>query len=405
MADIVQLKENGTVKYMKTHADAIDGIEGKLVTKDFYQNDTKAQRQKWGEGLNWIAHIGNNTEYPENSIPAFKTVRRHWGIETDIQVTSDGQWVVMHDDTVDRTTNGTGKVSSMTLAQFRNLRIDTGENLSRLSDAEKTPPTFEEYLKICKELNKVPVIEIKSGTYSKANFDLLKDTLDLYGYGEANCVIGSFDANILNTIRTYYPNIELHYFVDAINESVITQIKKLGVPAAVSCSYSNSSLSTANVKALHMAGFKVGTWTVPENSFEGMKKLGVEYITTNSLSGNQRYAVLSYQNGFQSNQGIPNATYVEELVGGGIHINFNVEKGTNNKNDVIATLPEWAIPMKSQYNPCTIRVSAANGDVKVGSFDIRGRIVATGATAGTLAVGLNWKDRTSWAAGSVVYSI
>ncbi|MBF0019654.1 glycerophosphodiester phosphodiesterase, partial [Enterococcus faecalis] len=226
-----------------------------------------------------------------------------------------------------------------------------------------------------------------------------------YGYGEANCVIGSFDANILNTIRTYYPNIELHYFVDAINESVITQIKKIGVPAAVSCSYSNSSLSTANVKALHMAGFKVGTWTVPENSFEGMKKLGVEYITTNSLSGNQRYAVLSYQNGFQSNQGIPNATYVEELVGGGIHINFNVEKGTNNQNDVIATLPEWAIPMKSQYNPCTIRVSAANGDVKVGSFDIRGRIVATGATAGTLAVGLNWKDRTSWAAGSVVYSI
>ncbi|WP_270307313.1 glycerophosphodiester phosphodiesterase family protein [Enterococcus faecalis] len=208
---------------------------------------------------------------------------------------------------------------------------------------------------------------------------MLKDTLDLYGYGEANCVIGSFDANILNTIRTYYPNIELHYFVDAINESVITQIKKLGVPAAVSCSYSNSSLSTANVKALHMAGFKVGTWTVPENSFEGMKKLGVEYITTNSLSGNQRYAVLSYQNGFQSNQGIP--------------------------NDVIATLPEWAIPMKSQYNPCTIRVSAANGDVKVGSFDIRGRIVATGATAGSLAVGLNWKDRTSWAAGSVVYSI
>ncbi|EGO8740309.1 glycerophosphodiester phosphodiesterase, partial [Enterococcus faecalis] len=197
MADIFQLIENDKPVYMKSHVDGIDGIEEKLVTKDFYQNDTKAQRQKWGEGLNWIAHRGNNTEYPENSIPAFKTVRRHWGIETDIQVTSDGQWVVMHDDTVDRTTNGTGKVSSMTLAQFRNLRIDTGENLSRLSDEEKTPPTFEEYLKICKELNKVPVIEIKSGTYSKANFDLLKDTLDLYGYGEANCVIGSFDANIL----------------------------------------------------------------------------------------------------------------------------------------------------------------------------------------------------------------
>ncbi len=54
-----------------------------------------------------------------------------------------------------------------------------------------------------------------------------------------------------------------------LNESVITQIKKLGVPAAVSCSYSNSSLSTSQMlKALHMAGFKVGTWTVPENSLK-----------------------------------------------------------------------------------------------------------------------------------------
>ncbi|WP_438747235.1 glycerophosphodiester phosphodiesterase family protein [Enterococcus sp. DIV1368f] len=374
----------------------------KLVTKEFYQNDTKAQRQRWKEGLNWIAHRGNNTEYPENSIPAFKTVRRHWGIETDIQVTSDGQWVVMHDDTVDRTTNGTGKVSSMTLAQFRNLRIDAGANVSKLSDEEKTPPTFEEYLKICKELNKVPVIEVKSGTYSKDNFDLLKDTLDLYGYGEANCVIGSFGVNILNTIRTYYPNIELHYFVDAINESVITQIKKLGVPAAVSCSYSNSSLSTANVKALHMAGFKVGTWTVPENKFADMTKLGIDYITTNSLSGNQKYAKLSYQNGFVDNQGITDASYVEELVGGGIHINFNVEKGGNTQNTVIANLPDWAIPLKSQYSQCGIRTSSG---VALGTFDIRGRTAPTGVVAGTLSVGLNWSGRSSWAAGSTVYAV
>lgn len=60
---------------------------------------------------------------------------------------------------------------------------------------------------------------------------------------------------------------------------------------------------------------KIGTWTVPENKFADMTKLGIDYITTNSLSGNQKYAKLSYQNGFVDNQGITDASYVEELVG------------------------------------------------------------------------------------------
>ena len=62
----------------------------------------------------------------------------------------------MHDETVDRTTNGTGKISDMTYDQFRDLRIDTGANVDKLTDDEKIPPNLEEFLLICKKNNRIP---------------------------------------------------------------------------------------------------------------------------------------------------------------------------------------------------------------------------------------------------------
>lgn len=378
-----------------------------FTTKKFYLNETKVRRQKWDEGLNWIAHRGNNTEYPENSLPAFQAARRHWGIETDIQVTSDGKWVVMHDATVDRTTNGTGTVASKTLAQFRALRIDTGSNLGALSDAEKIPPTLEEYLLICKQLNKIPVIEIKSFAYSTANYALLKDTLNLYGFDETNCVIGSFDYGVLSNIRAIYPNMELHYFVNSIDANIINQTTALGVPVVCSCSYGHASVSAANVKLLHAAGAKVSVWTVPDANFESMIKLGVDYITTNSLSGNLKYQALTLKSGFSN--GIDNnrikESYVEEVGGNAIHLNFNVAEGVTTQNSPIAALPEWAVPMYRQYSQCSIRVSSADGNVVMGSFDVNGRLAPYADSARSICVGLNWAKKTTWAAGSTVYKV
>lgn len=112
------------------------------------QNKNLFTQNKSTHGLTWIAHRGNNSTAPENSIVAFENVYRHQAIETDIQLTSDNRWVVMHDETVDRTTNGTGKISDMTYDQFRALRIDTGANIDKLTDDEKIPPNLEEFLLI-----------------------------------------------------------------------------------------------------------------------------------------------------------------------------------------------------------------------------------------------------------------
>src|SRR5918997_1018480 len=70
-----------------------------------------------------IAHQGGEIEAPSDTLYAFKTSKQKGAdvIETDVHLTADGHVVVLHDDTVDRTTNGSGSVEQMTLEQVKQL--------------------------------------------------------------------------------------------------------------------------------------------------------------------------------------------------------------------------------------------------------------------------------------------
>ncbi|MDT2472023.1 BppU family phage baseplate upper protein, partial [Enterococcus avium] len=81
-----------------------------IRTKQFYDQQAIERPKFLSNATNFCAHRGNNAEFPENSVMALKSVTRHRFTEFDVDITKDGKWVVMHDDTVDRTTNGTGRV-------------------------------------------------------------------------------------------------------------------------------------------------------------------------------------------------------------------------------------------------------------------------------------------------------
>lgn len=73
----------------------------------------------------YIGHRGGHLLYPEHSMEGYRACARDgYVVEPDVQLTSDGVLVCLHDGTVDRTTNGTGAVSGMTAAQWRALRVD-----------------------------------------------------------------------------------------------------------------------------------------------------------------------------------------------------------------------------------------------------------------------------------------
>ncbi|HGF7253410.1 TPA: glycerophosphodiester phosphodiesterase family protein [Enterococcus faecium] len=369
------------------------------------QNKNLFTQNKSTHGLTWIAHRGNNSTAPENSIVAFENVYRHQAIETDIQLTSDNRWVIMHDETVDRTTNGTGKISDMTYDQFRALRIDTGANVDKLTDDEKIPPNLEEFLLICKKNNRIPVVEIKAtGGYTKEQLQLIKTISDGIGMTEKTIFI-SFNYDMLVLMREIFPFNELQWvYQGTINTDVITKLKTLGLPCGLDINENNASLTKDNVNLLHANRLKIGAWTVGYNSFEKMKDLGIDYITTNSPSGYLKYAELSLLNGFtptNDNGQVPQ--FAAELEGGYVFLSFNVKDGTNNNQlTEIAKLPDWAIPHEKQYNQCMIRTSSG---VSLATFDTQGWKHSTGVTEGTITIGLGWSSRTTWAAGQCIYKI
>lgn len=112
------------------------------------------------------AHRGCSQRYPENTLLAFEkaiSLKNLTGIELDIQLTKDGQLVVIHDERVDRTTEGTGFVRDYTLAELKKLHIYADINPTQ------TVPTMEEVLDLLQERLKNGLklnIELKNSIYS-----------------------------------------------------------------------------------------------------------------------------------------------------------------------------------------------------------------------------------------------
>jgi len=147
-----------------------------------------------------IAHQGGPAYAPENTLTAFRNaiaVGADW-IEMDIQMTKDGALVVMHDETVDRTTDGTGRVRDLTLEQMRALDAGNGEQV----------PTFEEVIAIAKEAVVGVMPEAKSAhLYPGIEAKMVQAIVEA-DYVEKT-VIQSFEPGTLNTIHTLNPDIEV----------------------------------------------------------------------------------------------------------------------------------------------------------------------------------------------------
>jgi glycerophosphoryl diester phosphodiesterase len=103
-----------------------------------------------------VAHRGLLLHAPENTLANFRAcLELRLGFEFDVQRTKDGHLVCIHDDTVDRTTNGKGRVSELTLEEVR--RLDAGHWFDPKFAGEKVP-TVEEVLKLVAEYRRHDVL-------------------------------------------------------------------------------------------------------------------------------------------------------------------------------------------------------------------------------------------------------
>lgn len=113
-----------------------------------------------------MAHRGSSNELPENTWSAFERAL-HQGadvLETDIRFTRDGEIVLMHDGTVDRTANGSGVVADMTLADIRKLRAQRSFKSKQTLGKEQIP-TLAEFLQATTDRDVPLALELKDNRF------------------------------------------------------------------------------------------------------------------------------------------------------------------------------------------------------------------------------------------------
>lgn len=147
-----------------------------------------------------VGHRGVKAFYPENTMLSFQKAIELGvdGIEMDINMTKDGHLVVIHDNTVDRTTNGIGKVADFSLSELKEL--DAGSCFSS-EYAGETIPTFEEFLDLVKNKKLLLNVEIKD--YRTCVIDKTINMLEDYKLTDTY-VITCFDAKVTTYAHKNY---------------------------------------------------------------------------------------------------------------------------------------------------------------------------------------------------------
>lgn len=172
-----------------------------------------------------INHRGYG-DAPENTLPAYKMSWENGFryVECDVALTAEGVPVLLHDNTIDRTSNGTGAIADLTLEAVR--AFDFGSWKSAEYAGTKIP-TFEEFIKLCRGLNLHPYIEIKdTAIYTNEQLQGLVDLVNANGM-KGNVTWISFSLDYLNVIKAYDAAARLGYLSWSLGNSAVDATKTL----------------------------------------------------------------------------------------------------------------------------------------------------------------------------------
>lgn len=232
-----------------------------------------------------VAHRGLPYDCNENSLEGFAAAIAAGAthLEVDAHLTSDGHIVIMHDGTLNRTTNidpatvPTTSISSMTLETLRQYRI-IKNYAGNVTGTESVIPTIDEVFELCKEKDILLFFEIKTSNVKfAAEF---KKKIEEYGMQEKIVVI-SFDNNALNSIRTQIPYLWALDLND--KKATLAETVTYFCENDRGCDMSQGNLSV--MRDLLERGFAPGAWTYEsKSSFKTAALEGVYAITNNEAA-------------------------------------------------------------------------------------------------------------------------
>ncbi len=214
-----------------------------------------------------LGHRGARFERPENTMSGFVYALECGmkGIELDVRMTLDGKIVVIHDETIDRTSNGNGQVSQMTYEQLHAFDYGDGEKLQLL---ETVIPVVCEKAKLFIELKDDSVVEVLKIVQESGH----KDSI----------VIKSFDHRQLKTIHESDPSIKLAALMVCTPADPENLAKSCG---ASTLSLNISYLDKKFVESAHQSGIEICGWNCNDMELKNqLLEIGLDWLGTDTPS-------------------------------------------------------------------------------------------------------------------------
>ena len=258
LTDIMDVKpfdyDNDGIEDDADFDDDDDGFEDAYDPDQFRKNTIR------------VGHRGAKGYAPENTLKSFqKAIELGVDmVELDVHTCKTGELIVMHDSTVDRTTNGSGHIANLTFDELRSLDAGEGEKI----------PTVEEVLNLVNKKIRIN-IEIKSPGIAASLSELIYDYVKNYGWKYEQFLVSSFNINELKIIHNINQNIRtgvnLGFAIDYTN--LDKDLKFWSV------SLNKKFASKLYIDGAHAIGWKVFVWTVNEkDEIDDLKALEVDGI-------------------------------------------------------------------------------------------------------------------------------
>jgi glycerophosphoryl diester phosphodiesterase len=216
-----------------------------------------------------IGHRGAAGLEPENTLVGFrKAIALHVDrIELDVHLSSDGEIMVIHDETIDRTTDGKGCVNQFSLPELKRFKINKKYKI----------PTLKEVLNVVNQRCAVN-IELKSHETTDRVVDLIENYISEKKWNYSQFIVSSFDWNALQQVVFLNPEIQIGVLTETDLDLALAFAKFI---KAKSIHPYFNLLTAENTAKIQKEGFEVFPWTVNEpEDIKRIKNYNVNGIIT-----------------------------------------------------------------------------------------------------------------------------
>jgi len=225
-----------------------------------------------------FAHRGWSGKYPENTMLAFQKAVELGvdGIELDVHLSKDGELVIIHDETVDRTCNGKGFVKDMTVAELKALDASAGF----MGVYGKTEiPMLREYMELVKDLPLVTNIELKTNIYDYEGLpEKVYEMIKEYGVQD-RVILSSFNHYTVMKMKSIAPELKYGFLAESWMLDTGEYCNNHGIP----CYHPlRGNCVPECVKDMKDHGLEINTFTVNlEEEVRRFYELGIDGIIGN----------------------------------------------------------------------------------------------------------------------------